>query len=962
MRPLTLSIHGLTAFRDQPEIDLTGLDLFVITGPTGAGKTSILDAITFALYGDVVRVKSGELKHLISHGMPDMRVALDFSVHGRRYRVVRSLKRDNRPQAGHLEELVGEEYVPLLTETGIKPLNERVKELIGLDFEGFTRAVILPQGKFQEFLSGEPSQRRQILSSLLVLDQYERMGQLARNQANTLKTQIEGHERRLAEDFAEATPENVRAKSQDLKLADRRARELDELIRRSREIAVSAGGFEQDSTRIASLLEPVHAFLQQADALREELETLDRDRAACSQACDEAESALKAAQSARREAEQTVATLISGHGDEATLTTHRNAATVLAEESKKLAVAQADLKRLRQERAAAADAKTEAEAAAKLVLEERTALQQAQSLAAADLELAEHLLEYANCRAEMEELAGALTHVNARLTEAGEARDRARATLDHLRTQHTAAGLRAALKPGDACPVCEQPVVSIPETDARLTRAIGEAESALRAAEAGQSDAQSQASAVRAQHGQLSIAVAKLAESVQLVDREISVESATGRRDQARAALKNATAAVEATGTRAAQAADTLDRAKLTFAGLDHRLDSGGRSVNDLIQRVERAAAILEPYGTTLTPDELAEKIAGLISGLRAAQETARTAVQACEKAQSDRDRARAVLVRVNERSLRSEGQVALHWGRLGDAQKSLVGALARSFEKVLAPAEEPLTTSLATLAEVAEALTEAAGAELQRLAEGTEEVRRRLLDLAQSVGIDAEGLDAAAIAARLEDEVKAASAAYHRLDVEINGLRQQQSRRATIEAEIQRSRERSDLLQTVASELRADHFIRWVQRASMRSLAAMATEELRQLSSDRYSLGATEDGAFEVVDNDNAQERRSVATLSGGETFLASLALALALSGSVRDLAGNAAAARLESMFIDEGFGSLDSETLDTAIQALERLSHRDRMIGVISHVGSLAEHIPAGLRVSKVGASSKIDRRDAA
>ena len=91
MRPIALTIEGLTSFREPQAIDFSDLDLFVITGPTGAGKSSILDAITLALYGNVPRVNSHELRDLISHGSSYMRVSLDFEVGGQHYRVARRL-------------------------------------------------------------------------------------------------------------------------------------------------------------------------------------------------------------------------------------------------------------------------------------------------------------------------------------------------------------------------------------------------------------------------------------------------------------------------------------------------------------------------------------------------------------------------------------------------------------------------------------------------------------------------------------------------------------------------------------------------------------------------------------------------------------------------------------------------------------------------------------------------------
>ncbi|MEQ8329365.1 MAG: SbcC/MukB-like Walker B domain-containing protein [Longimicrobiales bacterium] len=105
--------------------------------------------------------------------------------------------------------------------------------------------------------------------------------------------------------------------------------------------------------------------------------------------------------------------------------------------------------------------------------------------------------------------------------------------------------------------------------------------------------------------------------------------------------------------------------------------------------------------------------------------------------------------------------------------------------------------------------------------------------------------------------------------------------------------------------------------------------------------------------------ERRSVVTLSGGETFLASLSLALGLAQGITDIAGHSAGARLESMFIDEGFGTLDPTALDLAVEAMERLRKGERMVGVITHVPALAERIPTGITVEKHGGGSVVGLR---
>jgi exonuclease SbcC len=229
-----------------------------------------------------------------------------------------------------------------------------------------------------------------------------------------------------------------------------------------------------------------------------------------------------------------------------------------------------------------------------------------------------------------------------------------------------------------------------------------------------------------------------------------------------------------------------------------------------------------------------------------------------------------------------------------------------------------------------------------------------KLTRLAAKVEIEVGGDEPARIAAELEQAASDAHAASVGAEKDLEGLRKRLAEREKLEQEIVDDRRLCALHQALARELRTDHFIAFVLEESMSQLAAQASDQLLQISDGRYSLIADE-GSFEVVDHHNADERRSVATLSGGETFLASLSLALALSAGLRELAGTAAG-RLEAMFIDEGFGALDPETLDVVVDALERLREGDRMVGVITHVPMLADRIPSGLAVERNGSSSLI------
>jgi exonuclease SbcC len=171
------------------------------------------------------------------------------------------------------------------------------------------------------------------------------------------------------------------------------------------------------------------------------------------------------------------------------------------------------------------------------------------------------------------------------------------------------------------------------------------------------------------------------------------------------------------------------------------------------------------------------------------------------------------------------------------------------------------------------------------------------------------------------------------------------------------------DLERATAHELslhlsaKPGRFESWIVNAALRRLVEGATEILDELSNGQYALTTDESGNFLVVDRHNADEQRSARTLSGGETFLASLSLALALADQLADLASEGAA-RLDAIFLDEGFGTLDSETLDTVAATVENLAAGGRMVGIVTHVRELADRVPLQFRVRKDLKTSSIEK----
>jgi exonuclease SbcC len=170
---------------------------------------------------------------------------------------------------------------------------------------------------------------------------------------------------------------------------------------------------------------------------------------------------------------------------------------------------------------------------------------------------------------------------------------------------------------------------------------------------------------------------------------------------------------------------------------------------------------------------------------------------------------------------------------------------------------------------------------------------------------------------------------------------------------------EERDVARLLGKLLEADEFPQWVLQEAMAVLTVDASEILRQLTGGQFSLafGETE---FVVVDHTNADERRPARTLSGGETFQASLALALALADQLRTLAAEGAP-RLDAIFLDEGFGTLDPETLDVVAATIENLGQSGRMVGIVTHVSELAARVPVRFKVSKGLGSSVVVKEHA-
>ena len=255
MRPLELEVEGFTAFRERVTIDFRGADLFALSGPTGAGKSSVIDAITFALYGSVARYGDRRLvSPLISQGRVEARVRLDFAIGETAYRVarvVRATAKGASTKEARLELLDGDGHEVENLAGDADAVSEAVGHLLGLTFEHFNTCVVLPQGEFARFLHDKPADRQDLLVELLGLGVYDRMRELANQRARAAGVERDLIDRQLTE-LADATADARRALAGRVKLLANLVAAIEEAQPELDRLAAESAASREDATRIAA--------------------------------------------------------------------------------------------------------------------------------------------------------------------------------------------------------------------------------------------------------------------------------------------------------------------------------------------------------------------------------------------------------------------------------------------------------------------------------------------------------------------------------------------------------------------------------------------------------------------------------------------------------------------------------------------------------------------------------------
>ena len=212
MRPLTLELQGFGPFREHTTVDFQQNDLIALTGPTGAGKSSVIDGIAFALYGSIARYDNEKLVAPVINAVGnEARVRLDFSVGDTTYAAVRIVRRSETGASTKEARLESGDEVLASTASEVTTTVERI---LGLTFSQFTKTVILPQGEFAQFLKVKPSTRQELLRQILGLDKFAEVGKAARARARDLDGQVEALEQTLEDDSGSAVGDPKKLRSQ----------------------------------------------------------------------------------------------------------------------------------------------------------------------------------------------------------------------------------------------------------------------------------------------------------------------------------------------------------------------------------------------------------------------------------------------------------------------------------------------------------------------------------------------------------------------------------------------------------------------------------------------------------------------------------------------------------------------------------------------------------------------------
>lgn len=1019
MIPVSLTIEGLYSYRQRQQIDfsrLTTAQVFGIFGPTGSGKSSLLEAMAFALYGETERLNKQESRGYNMMNLASDRLYIDFTFESsdasgkyeglNQYRFVVQGKRNSRRR----EDVGTLERSAYLVQNGeLIPIETRSAEpILGLSYDNFKRTIIIPQGKFQEFLTLTDTERTRMLREIFSLERFELADKVkVLHQQNEARL---GEARALLNRFEDVTAERIdaaRARLADLKSqADAKLRVRDSLSQEIQQMQSLRQLFDQKAAQqretetLTAQLPAMEDRARQLDRYQEALATfkplLDRraekqaelnniarnlreDRAGLERnqkELEEVERAFKGAEQAFllrdelkervrdwdnwlaiREREEKIETLE---------TRAAKAADYFAEQKARQAALATELVQLE---AQLTDTGKDLPDLAELMeadawFSRRESLEAAVKLTAKQVTDAEKDLEEEALRVQklakklplepdQQRLPPAplLALTRTLITETEVLLATQQANLQHAGVAERLSSYVRDLRPGDPCPLCGSTHHPAPAQQASGTQvaalqaelAAAEAQLAtLRTTEAGLSTAQE-----TRQRAETRLATAR--EALGKADGELHAHNA---------AFGGSPGLIREDRSRISQWLAGHKQAEETRADLDRRK----RLVRE---QQEKVATNLEKYQPEL------QRISGEMQALRGdVQARMQSLVRVLppeaaplktDQIRSKREDDQTSYERTGElyettkqkRDRLAEG-IAQQKGRVATLTENEQQATSQ-LAKIVQEIQQTLKTSpFENLPEAEALLAEPVNVpderrRIEAFRERLSVAKERLLQL--EVQLQGRMFDSAAFEA-LNQQLIAETAAYEQLNREV-GATEGEIGRLTEEMEektrlLTRQQElslRADDLAVLRGLFSRSGFVDFVSGMYLRHVCQSANERFRKLTKNQLSLEVSADNSLQVRDYLHDGQVRSVKTLSGGQIFQAALSLALALSDNIHR--------RVHSdrsfFFIDEGFGSLDGDSLALIFDTLKALRRENRIVGIISHVSALQQEMDACLLISQ-------------
>jgi len=925
MRPARIELVAFGPYAGRQVIDFRSLGartLFLICGPTGAGKTAVLDAMAFSLFGQSSGSERSERKLRSDHAAPDLptEICFDFQLKDQGFRVVRTPAQERPKKRGEgtttqgatatlwarpvdaLESDHGE-----VLATGISEVNAAIEARLGFGADQFRQVVLLPQGEFRRLLSSDSTQRQAVLETLFQTRRYRRL-------EDTLKARVAQVRRRLQDMDVQKKALLDQAEVEDTTALEQKQTGLNEGLQalhalspalktaqRAAQQAHTSG--TATKTRLDERAQ-ADAALVSLQALALEMDALAKNlaRARKAHGLSDADRLLADRKEAHTAAQKTQITAEAAQERAATHAASTQLALDAAQaQSPERAAAQRRVDQLSEMTEAAAKleaARADADAAA------ATAAAILRQLTAQQLGTARKLAQSTQ----------ALAGQQAELVACGTAVTGARQQLIDLEAavaQAHAAHLAGKLEDDAPCPVCGSPDHPDPAQAADGAPggdALAEARALRNQAEAELVDAQSALQTLGAEHTALA------AEHTRAETLLCGVPGTT------RARLSGGGTATQRGDLPAAITADAAaDKAlELRLAAVPEDLREPGAIASAQAQAAQSLAALSRALQLSQTvAQKAATDLAACEAALKAAAVTTQTAATRLVEAEAE------LIKRIAEAGFtglddytaarRSPPDITAMDGQLSGWREQRARAQERA-ERARTAAEG---LTLPNMQALAEAMAAADGA----LSAHTAQVGSTQAELAATD--------------RVITELAAISKRFGSAEMELSTV----GRLADVA--------------TGANPWRMT-FERYVQAALLDEVLQAANLRLGPMTHQRYQLRRAESAGdrrrrggldLEVLDAYTGKSR-PVSTLSGGEGFEAALSLALGLADTVQARSGGI---QLDAIFVDEGFGSLGESDLDAVIQSLQDLQDGGRLVGIISHVPELRERIQTRLEVDK-------------